>query len=290
MHSDKLKEQFELITPDVEQKRRMKENILLHDTSTLKKRRSSNWRKIWFITPIISVALALIIIFNLPFGGAAAAYAINLKMGEDGAVFRLSNMQGNTEESGSIVSYVDARPSLEFYIEGDNIAAIEITTETEFIYAVDWTKTQHEKFWNNEYSQQFDETLQQYVYDPSLVLDKQLLMSFTDDFTAYDQIWYRWDAHHMYEWAAEDNFSRFQGVDQQIDFDSLSEQEKMELAAASSSANGHMQLDEYPEHLKEDQITISITDRQGNISKNVIRVKVDNNAIGQTVVTAELVN
>jgi len=94
----------------------------------------------------------------------------------------------------------------------------------------------------------------------------------------------------MHKWASENNYSRFYGVGQNSESENLSEQEKAELAAGQNSAVGHMQLKDYPEHLKEDTITITITDRQGSQTTKVIHVRVDNNDLGQTVVTANLVS
>jgi len=114
-------------------------------------------------------------------------------------------------------------------------------------------------------------------------------MTFGEDFTDYDQIWYRWTTHNMYEWAAKDDFSQFLGVGEIPD--GLSEEVKMKLAAGEfSDAAGHMQLDGYPEKLKEDTITITITDRQGNKTTKMIHVKVSNNELRQTVVTATMMN
>ena len=52
------------------------------------------------------------------------------------------------ENYGTSVSYVDARPQLEFFIEGEDIAQIEVSCQNEYLYAVDWTETQHEKNWD----------------------------------------------------------------------------------------------------------------------------------------------
>ena len=290
MNKEHLKTAFERMTPNEEQKSRIKENILLHGQPDIRAKQSIRRRFAWLLIPAFSLALALIIIFNIPFGETTSVYAINLKVGEDGTVFKLADMKGHPDEYGTSVSYVDSRPGLEFYIEGDNIASIHITTKNEYIYAVDWTKTQHEKFWNVEYYQQFDEERQISIADFNLLYDKVLTMNFDDNFSDYDKIWYRWTAWDMHKWASGNNFSRFYGVGYNLESANLSEQEKAELAAGQNSAIGHMQLKDYPEHLKEDTITITITDRQGNQTTKVIQVKVDNNELGQTVVTANLVS
>ena len=48
------------------------------------------------------------------------------------------------EKFTTTVSNVNSRPDLEFYIEGKDIAKIELSCENEYLYVVDWTKTQQE--------------------------------------------------------------------------------------------------------------------------------------------------
>src|SRR5690606_19723110 len=117
----------------------------------------------------------------------------------------------NRMNGAAEISYVDARPGLEFYIDGEDIAQIEISTENEYIYAVDWTKTQERKFWDVEYYQTFDEEKQISTADFDLLYDKNITMNFDEGFTDFTEIWYRWKAWDMYKWAAEDDFSRFLG-------------------------------------------------------------------------------
>ena len=92
----------------------------------------------------------------------------------------------------------------------------------------------------------------------------------------------------MYKWAVQDNYSGFLGVGKVPE--NLSEQEKMEWAAGNSTGAGHIQLDGYPERPLEDRIKITITDRSGRQTKKTIAVKVRNNELRQTVVTARLLN
>jgi len=263
MNRDDLKAYFEHTAPDEVQKSRMRRNILANKQSGMYVKKPSR-RRVWLALPATCLVLALLAFLMLPFGGKTTAYAINVRMDEEGAVFRLADMKGDSEDYGMSVSYVDARPGLEFYIDGKDIAKIEVTTENEYIYAVDWTETQHEKFWNIEYYQKFDEERKVSVADFSRLYDKTLTMTFDENFNSYDQIWYRWTAWDMHKWASENNYSRFLG--------------------------GHMQLDGYPDHLKEDTITIKITDQEGKQTTKVIKVKVSNNELKQTVVTAELMS
>jgi len=293
MNRERLRAAFDGLAPDEEQKARMKKRILEQLDSRTASGRSSGRRLRWTAASAASAAgllLAVALIAQL-FGHAAPAYAISVRAGEDGAVFRLLDGDGNRDGSVASVRYVDPRPKLEFYIEGKDIASIRIAAKNEYVYAVDWTKTQHEKYWNPESYQRFDEETRTAEADYSLLYDKELTMTFGEDFRDYGEIWYRWVAWDMHRWAAEDNFSRFYGYGQKpvnVDFDSLTEQERRELAAGDGSAVGHMNLEDYPDHLKEDVITITITDRQGRVTTKAIHVRVDNNRIGQTVVTASL--
>lgn len=292
MNKERLQALFEGMKPDVEQKSRMRNQILMHLNSSPTTKRSKSGRLRWLAIPAVGLIIGLMILFNMPFFATTPAYAISLRVGEDGEVVKLADREGKGGDYVTSVSYVDSRPGLEFYIESEDTASIHITTETEYIYATDWTKTQHEKFWNVEYYQDFDEERGVSIADYNLLYDKELTFEFDDQFRDYDQIWYRWTPWNMYRWAAEDHFSRFHGVGlypEFINVDRLNEQEKMDLAAGNRSSVGHMNLEDYPDHLKEDTITITITDREGNVTTKAIHVKVDNNKLGQTVVTARLI-
>jgi hypothetical protein len=192
------------------------------------------------------------------------------------------------EEFTATVSNVNPRPCLEFYIEGKDIAEIELSCVNEYLYIVDWTKTQEEKYWNTDLYQWYDEEKQQYVAHPELLLDKSCLLTFPEGFNEYDQIWYRWYAWDLYNWASADNFSHFQGTGGSIDY--TSEDEKLEAAGGSKSAAGHILLDGYPKEKLNDRITITITDRSGNTMMKTISINISNNDIGQTVITASLIN
>lgn len=289
LNKDELSNLFKNMNPDERQKARMKANILLSEQLGMKmKERQPFWRRpVWMSLSASCLVLALCLLVILPFNDKTSAFALHMRTDGDGAVFKLMDNEKSIEDFGTSVNNVDSRPGLEFYIDSENIAKIEISTENEYIYAVDWTKTQHRKFWDLEYYQYFDEETQISVADYSLLYDKKLTMTFDDDFTDYKDIWYRWTAWNMYQWASENDYSRFLGVGAIPD--NLSDKEKAEVAAGGySSGNGHMQLDGYPERLKEDTITITITDRQGKITTKVIHVKVSNNELRQTVVSASL--
>lgn len=286
MNKDELIDLYEKMTPDQAQRLRMREQLLKRIGKDAGSVRRSRKRRAWFAVSAVCMAVLTAFLFLFPYGKESSVYAIHF-LDEDGAIISLSDQLSDSDDGSGKVSFVNSRPGLEFYIDGNDIAKIEITTQNEYIYAVDWTKTQHEKYWNVEYYQYFDEELQRSVLDKSKYLDKKLTMSFDEGFKDYDQIWYRWDAENMYQWAAENNFSRFLGVGSMPE--GLSEEDKLKIAAGEfGSAVGHIQLDDYPDELKEDVITIKITDRQGNETTKRILVKVSNNDLRQTVVTAVL--
>ncbi|WP_214626094.1 hypothetical protein [Paenibacillus agaridevorans] len=288
MNKNELHAHFENMTPNERQKARMRANIL---NSRQPVAHTKVWARLlsarWAI-PAICLVLAIAVFLSVPFGEKTTAYAIDVRIGEDGPAFRLADNEKRPGEYGTIVSNVDSRPGLEFYIEGENIAKIEISTQNEYIYAVDWTKTQDEKFWNSELYQTFDEESQISKADFGLLYDKKITMNFDEDFNNHGDIWYRWTAWNMYKWAAEDDYAHFLGANQALPEDLTSQEALAAAAGNDGSGIGHMQLDEYPEELKEDQITIVITDREGKRTKKVIHVKVSNNELRQTVVTASL--
>lgn len=287
MNKDPLTTYFEDMAPNEAQKARMKSTILASGSPESPPARPSRRRRAWLAVPAACLVLALALFLAPTLGGDTSAYAISVKVGEDGAIFRLEEHERGSDGSSNSISKVDSRPGLEFYIDGDNIAKIEITSENEYLYAVDWTKTQHEKFWNVEYYQTFDEERQMSIADFSLLFDKKITMTFDDDFSEYDRIWYRWTAWKMHQWASENNYSRFLGAG--LVPESTDSQEATKLAAGNDgSGNGHMQLEDYPEELTKDKITITITDREGKRTTKVINVKVSNNELRQTVVTASL--
>ncbi|GGD81624.1 hypothetical protein [Paenibacillus nasutitermitis] len=289
MNREELTAIFENMTPDKNQKERMRDSLRHRQQPAEHAKQPLRPLRVQWAALAIGILLALVVFLSYPFGEKISAYAIDVKIGQDGAVFRLADNQKSSEDFGTAVSNVNARPGLEFFIDGENIAKIEISTKNEYIYAVDWTKTQDEKFWNPNIYQTFDEERQVSEADFNLLYDKHMAMTFDDDFHDYGKIWYRWTAWNMYNWAAADNYSHFLGAgSNQGNPDT---QEKSILAAGDDGSGiGHMQLEGYPDQLKEDKITIIITDRQGNRTTKVINVKVSNNELRQTVVTASLAN
>lgn len=201
------------------------------------------------------------------------------------------------ENYGTSVCYVDPRPELEFYIEGEDIAQIEVSCQNEYVYACDWTKTQHEKYWNTDYYQTYDEETQTCTFHPERLYDKTMKFQFYEGFKDYGDIWYRWTAWNLIQWANEDNYSHYVGhginMTEEL-WDDMTEEQILMLAAGEDGSGakniGHICLDGCPEELTWDRITIKITDRDGNSVTKYINVKISNNEYGQTVVTANLEN
>lgn len=282
MDKDKLIDYFESTTPENDQKSRMKKMILTgqHKSKTVSKRK-------WYQSgakvsmALVSLALVFLLVISLPFGGKSVAYGIKVVDPSNSIV----TMEDHDGES-NFLNHVNSRPDLRFFIEGEDIAKIEITTDTEYITAVDWTETQHEKYWNPDYYQQFDEETQNYITDFDLIYDKQLIMEFDKDFTDYHDIWFEWSPEDLYKWAAADDFAHFLGYG--IKVDDLSEDQKLKMASGDGTGIGHIQLDGYPEHLREDTITITITDYDDQQITKSIHVSVSNNDLRQTVVKAFL--
>lgn len=264
LNKDKLIDYFDAMSPSENQKERMKLTITTDrygsGTVITKKRK---WK--WATASIgaISFAFILLISFLNPFGGSEITYGVNF-IHSNGTSIKMADYRDPNENIYSnYVRNVESRPTLEFYIEGEDIAKIEMESESEYLYAVDWTETQHEKYWNMEYFQDFDGENQISIFYPDKLYDKKLTMEFDEDFTDYDQIWYRWDAWNLYEWAAEDDFAQI-------------------------TPQGHIDITGYPEDLLKD----TITNRSGEVTSQEINIEISNEVrngiLLQTVVTASL--
>jgi len=210
---------------------------------------------------------------------------------------KIAGYNNTRENYGTSVCYVDARPQLEFYIEGEDIAQIEVSCQNEYVYAVDWTETQHEKYWNVDYYQTYDEETQTCTFYPERLYDKTMKFQFNEGFKDYRDIWYRWTAWNLNQWAIEDDCSHIvgYGIEPKIELpDDMTEEQKLMLAAGEDGSGltniGHICLEGCPEELTWDRITIKITDRYGNSLTKYINVEISNNEYNQTVVTASLEN
>ncbi|NLM09317.1 MAG: M56 family metallopeptidase [Clostridiaceae bacterium] len=254
----------------------------------------TNKKKIGLI--VFCIALITTIGAGIASIAANSENASASKMNSD-VIIRIADQHNVRENFGTSVSNIDSRPHLEFYIEGKDIAKIDISCENEYLYAVDWTKTQHEKYWNVDYYQTFDEETQTSTFYADRLYDKSMSFTFSEDFSEYPDIWYRWKAYNLYKWASENNYSRFlgYGAGPKIEIsDQMTEEQKLMLAAGDDGSRvtglGHIQLDGYPEELTRDRITIKITDRNGNTIAKYINVEISNNEFNETVVTASLEN
>ncbi|MDR3086315.1 MAG: hypothetical protein LBU47_08395 [Christensenellaceae bacterium] len=280
MKKRELQAAFEAITPDEEQKGRMLCRVL---GGIKAKRPVRSWA---FGAAAACLALGLAAGCLLwPKGAEPVAFALSLSsqgqavelLGEDG--------RRDPETPDAEMRYFNARNELEFYIEGKNIREIELSCESQFLYVLDWTETQQEKYWNWEAYHDVDPDGATH-YRPERRYEKACRLSFPDGFTGYDQIWYRWTAYDLYRWALEDEAQRFRSAN--LDIGALSEEEKLKLAAGEGSAAGHIVLDGYPEEKLRDRITIRLTDRWGNVRVEHIDLEISSDALGRNVVSARL--
>lgn len=289
MTKNELNTAFDRMTPNDTQKERMLNTILNKEQPVAQVSYPQKMRrKRWFSTVAACLALVFAMMFMFQPGNGSVAFALSIGNPDSESRVKIMDSRMEREKFTTTVSNVNSRPDLEFYIEGKDIAKIELSCENEYLYVVDWTKTQQEKYWNSELYQWFDEEKQQYVAHPELLLDKSCLLTFPEGFNEYDQIWYRWYAWDLYKWASADNFSHFQGVGGSTNY--ATEKGKLEAAGGNKSAAGHILLDGYPKEKLNDRITMTIIDRSGNTITKTISINISNNKIGQTVVTASLIN
>ena len=243
--------------------------------------------------------ICIVLLITAGVGVASATTGSNEKLPADSikpdVSIKLRDYVNTPENYGASVRNVVSRPELEFYIDGRDIAKIEIMCENEYLYAVDWTETQHEKYWNTDYFQTYDEETQTCTFYPERLYDKSMQLSFDKDFSRYEDIWYKWTAYNMYKWASENNYSRIRGygMGPKVEItDDMTEEQKLNLAAGNdgfgTTGLGHIQLDGYPEELTKDVITIIITDREGNTVTKYIDINVSNDELHQTVVSASI--
>ena len=271
MNRKELNQAFEKMTPDTLQKERMLVGIMENDNKRAVKERNQFTRHLPKIAAAAAcMVLALTAVLFFPGGEGTVAFAV-YNMAKDGTLVKMDD--GHVREEMGTVMEQRLMGGFDFYIEGADIQSIVVTAKNEYIYVVDWTGTQEG------------------AYDPNAEdeprYEKQVELSFGEGFDAYEEIWYRWRAEDLYNWAYENPLERIYGYEEflAIDLDSLTEEEKLHLAAADLTSMGHIILDDYPGDL-EDEITITITDIYGNIATRIIRIKIDSNEINQTIVEA----
>jgi hypothetical protein len=233
-------------------------------------------------------------------GAKAVAFALFVEIPNGNSILMedRNNEYSRADDLATSVSYVDNHPELRFFINGEDIAKIEITTVNEYIYIHDFSKKLDEKYWNHELYYEIieiGEETYQYI-PPEKQLHKTHVLIFPENFTKYDQVWYTWQGWDLRKWASEDDFSRIQGYNgmsiKEVEelMENMTDEEKLAVAAGGggTSTAGHILLDDYPEELLIDYITIVITDRQGNKATQTLVVNISNNTLGQTVVTAHM--
>ena len=198
MTKNELNTAFDRMTPNDTQKERMLNTILkkekpVEQVSYPQKMR----RRRWFSTVAACLTLVFAMMFMFQPGNGSVAFALSIGTPDSESRVKIMDSRMEREKFTTTVSNVNSRPGLEFYIEGKDIAKIELSCENEYLYVVDWTKTQQEKYWNSELYQWFDKEKQQYVAHPELLLDKSCLLTFSEGFNEYDQIWYRWNFYSV---------------------------------------------------------------------------------------------
>ncbi len=291
MNKKQLIDAFESLTPAPQQK-----SDMLHSLHTKPTKRGV--RPIPVLA-LACVALALCLVAPTIWQKApATAYALSVATPAGGEVL-LQDTGEPTHALTSQVSYVDNGPQLRFFITGQDIARVEVSSQTEQVSALDFTQTLDEKFWDPAL---YYETAvidgEEYQYVPTeKIYSNGFVIDFPEGFTAYDEVWYSWYGIHLRAWAAQDIDARIHGMDDLTPSEldalaaTLTDEEKLAIATGGgeTSPAGHIRLDGYPEEKLSDTITITITDRQGNVSTSYIYVTIHANVYGQTVVTAATV-
>lgn len=304
MNKNEIIMAFESMALDDTQKSRILDKVLYKEQPSGKPLRAiKTHRKAWIsagaVTACLALVLTLTIMLNL--GGGTVTFALSIPLPNGHTV--LIEDRGITDrpaELAATVGYVDSYPQLRFFITGEDIAKIMVSCENEYLKIHDFSQTLDEKYWNlGLYYEEteIDGIIYQYIPAKSS-LDKSFVLVFPEGFSSYDQVWYDWLAWDLREWASDNDFSRIQGYNgmsaKEIAelAENLTEEERLAIAAGGggTSAAGHIQLDGYPEELLNDSITMAITDRQGNTIKKTLTINISNNAFGQTVVTASMID
>ena len=284
MNKNDLVRVFDGMTPDAAQKSDMLANIrAAKPPRPAKSVRFRPLRRVIAAIPAACAALALIFSLNMfaPPAASAGSYSISAYSARDESVIKLADNSSPPEDFGQSVSNADTRPDLSFYIDGVDIAKVEISCETEFLY-----------IGNTDKPEGADITYHSPLNNMGRLSDKTITLTFDESFDDYGDIEYRWDAWRLYSWASEDSGSRISGTDIVLP-DNATEQEKMMLAAGvapDGSPVGYVLTMDYPEELLSDLITVKIQDRQGNVYDRQIEITIALNELVQTIVTASAVD
>ena len=188
-----------------------------------------------------------------------------------------------TQYTITCVNQISAQPELEFYIEGENIARVELYSQNEYLHVVDWTEQSVTYDPANSVTDFGDQTFSQGVS-----------VDFEQDFTEYDGLWYRWWGYNLSNWASQNDYAHILLPDGKGESAQLNQQEAIALAGGDDGSGttglGHVQLDGYPSELLNDTITVVLTDREGNTCVRHIFITLKNDEKNQLNITARLEN
>lgn len=291
MKKDDLNRAFASLMPTARQKERMLKKLLYGEEAKPRPAR----QKLGIAAAAFCAALACAAMVTLfPFGGGTkVAYAFSVAT-PDGSQVVLSG----PESDSSKAQFVDNGPELRFFISGQDIAQVEVSSAGEFVQAMDFTQTLDEKFWNMElYYQETVIDGKEYQYVPAKALFyPNITVNYPEGFTGHDRVWYTWYGWKLRDWAEEDASSRIQGYNGLTEeetkalLENASQEERLAIASGGggTSAAGHFLLQGCPKELLADTVTITITDRQGKVTVQAISIAISSNSLGQTVVSAEL--
>lgn len=243
------------------------------------------FKKASVITIVLAVLLTAgsVLVFTLGNFNAFAAEQPPVQPENPSATINLAKLDTDTQQYIiTSVNHVTSRPQFEFYIDGKDIAKIELHSETEYLNIIDWTETQTDPY-----------DMESRITDfGTVTFAKSATLEFDEGFSDYGEIWYRWWGYNVNTWAAQDNYTHIMKANAPDDLSELSEEEKLQLAAGNDGSGrtgvGHIQLDEYPPELLKDRITVVLTDRQGNTVVKYINVEMKNDVLNQLNITVSL--
>ena len=120
--------------PDMEQ---FREKCL--QQATLKPK--TTYRRAWISASAATACLALVLTLTLMLnlGGGTVAYALSITMPNGNSVLMEDRKDKyKADDLATSVSYVDSYPELRFFITGEDIAKIEITSVNEYVSVEDF--------------------------------------------------------------------------------------------------------------------------------------------------------
>ncbi|SEO06665.1 hypothetical protein SAMN04488134_103270 [Amphibacillus marinus] len=285
MKGDKLNRYYEATGPSGEQKDSMLGEIYQSSKRVTNPKR--HWKKHLPLIPVTAASILLLLILTLfmprviernPSGAQGDHYQIRLNPQYDSI--------RNSDET-FIVEEINGWFEMFFQIEGDNIREINIKAENEYVdgYGIrEATEHYGERDYESNY---YDSQIWSYnrYYDDFLT--QEITFQFDQDFTAHDEINYKWTAWELYKWSITDEFEHYY-------FDRFSHLSNKALQIVTDNNGGRvpgeLQLNDYPDELKEDLITITITDHDGNETVKYIQIKLSNNEDHYMIIQAEVID